>query len=50
MRLLGDRPNVHLIEPRDYLPFVHLMERSTLIVTDSGGLQEEAPRSASRCW
>jgi UDP-N-acetylglucosamine 2-epimerase len=43
MRLLGDRPNVHLIEPQDYLPFVHLMERSTLIVTDSGGLQEEAP-------
>ena len=43
MRLLGDRPGVHLIEPQDYLPFVHLMERSTLIVTDSGGLQEEAP-------
>ena len=43
MRLLGDRPDIHLIEPQDYLPFVHLMERSTLIVTDSGGLQEEAP-------
>jgi len=42
-RLLGDRPNVHLIEPQDYLPFVHLMDRSYLILTDSGGIQEEAP-------
>ena len=43
MRLLGDRPDVHLIEPLDYLPFVYLMERVHLIVTDSGGIQEEAP-------
>jgi UDP-N-acetylglucosamine 2-epimerase (non-hydrolysing) len=35
--------NVHLIEPVDYLPFVYLMERSHLIITDSGGVQEEAP-------
>jgi UDP-N-acetylglucosamine 2-epimerase (non-hydrolysing) len=42
-RLLQDRPNVRLIEPVDYLPFVHLMNRSTLIITDSGGVQEEAP-------
>ncbi|MEH3086151.1 MAG: UDP-N-acetylglucosamine 2-epimerase (non-hydrolyzing) [Xylophilus ampelinus] len=35
--------NVHLIEPVDYLPFVYLMQRSHLIVTDSGGVQEEAP-------
>jgi UDP-N-acetylglucosamine 2-epimerase (non-hydrolysing) len=35
--------NVHLIEPLDYLPFVYLMERSHLIITDSGGVQEEAP-------
>ncbi|MDC7710849.1 non-hydrolyzing UDP-N-acetylglucosamine 2-epimerase [Vogesella indigofera] len=35
--------NVHLIEPEDYLPFVFLMARSTLILTDSGGIQEEAP-------
>ena len=35
--------NVHLIEPLSYLPFVGLMERSTLILTDSGGVQEEAP-------
>ncbi|CAN7339612.1 non-hydrolyzing UDP-N-acetylglucosamine 2-epimerase [Variovorax paradoxus] len=42
-RLLGDVGNVHLIEPLDYLPFVYLMNRSTLILTDSGGIQEEAP-------
>ncbi len=35
--------NVHLIEPVDYLPFVHLMDRAHLIITDSGGVQEEAP-------
>ena len=35
--------NVHLIEPQSYLPFVALMNRSTLILTDSGGVQEEAP-------
>jgi len=42
-RLLGQVGNVHLIEPQDYLPFVYLMDRSTLILTDSGGIQEEAP-------
>lgn len=42
-RILGAVPNVHLIEPLDYLPFVHLMNMSHLIVTDSGGIQEEAP-------
>lgn len=35
--------NIHLIEPLPYLPFVALMERATLILTDSGGIQEEAP-------
>lgn len=35
--------NIHLIEPVDYLPFVYLMNRSHLIITDSGGVQEEAP-------
>lgn len=35
--------NVHLIDPVDYLPFVYLMSRSHLIITDSGGVQEEAP-------
>jgi len=40
---LSGRANIHLIEPQDYLPFVWLMKRSTLILTDSGGVQEEAP-------
>lgn len=42
-RILGDAPAVHLIAPQDYLPFVWLMNRAHLIVTDSGGVQEEAP-------
>jgi UDP-N-acetylglucosamine 2-epimerase (non-hydrolysing) len=41
--ILGGRGGIHLIEPEDYLPFVYLMNRSTLIITDSGGIQEEAP-------
>lgn len=41
--LLTGISNVHLIEPQDYLPFVYLMNRSYLILTDSGGIQEEAP-------
>jgi UDP-N-acetylglucosamine 2-epimerase (non-hydrolysing) len=41
--LLSGLQNVHLIEPLAYLPFVALMERSTLVLTDSGGIQEEAP-------
>lgn len=40
---LGGLPNVHLIAPLDYLPFVYLMERADIILTDSGGVQEEAP-------
>ena len=42
-RLLKGIDNVHLIAPLDYLPFVHLMSRSHIILTDSGGIQEEAP-------
>lgn len=42
-RLLAKRPNILLIEPQDYLPFVYLMQRAYLILTDSGGIQEEAP-------
>lgn len=42
-RLLSDVSNVHLIPPQDYLPFVYLMNRSYLVLTDSGGIQEEAP-------
>ena len=42
-RILQGVTNVHLIEPQDYLPFVYLMTRSYIILTDSGGIQEEAP-------
>lgn len=44
-RILGARKgrNVHLIEPQPYLPFISLMDRAYLILTDSGGVQEEAP-------
>ena len=42
-RLLSGCDNVHLIPPQDYLPFVYLMTKSYLILTDSGGIQEEAP-------
>ena len=41
--LLGDCRNVHLIEPQDYLPFVWLLDGCDLVITDSGGIQEEAP-------
>jgi UDP-N-acetylglucosamine 2-epimerase (non-hydrolysing) len=40
---LGRLPSVHLLPPQDYLPFVYLMNRAHLILTDSGGVQEEAP-------
>ncbi|VTP82692.1 UDP-N-acetylglucosamine 2-epimerase [Leclercia adecarboxylata] len=42
-RILGHVENVILIEPQDYLPFVWLMNHAWLILTDSGGIQEEAP-------
>jgi UDP-N-acetylglucosamine 2-epimerase (non-hydrolysing) len=41
--LLGNMPNIHLIDPLGYLPFVALMNRAKIILTDSGGIQEEAP-------
>ncbi|MFQ5971599.1 MAG: non-hydrolyzing UDP-N-acetylglucosamine 2-epimerase [Alphaproteobacteria bacterium] len=43
MTMLGGRPRIHLIDPLDYVPFVYLMSSSALILTDSGGIQEEAP-------
>lgn len=42
-RILSHVPNIHLLEPLDYLPFVYLMVRCTFVLTDSGGVQEEAP-------
>jgi UDP-N-acetylglucosamine 2-epimerase (non-hydrolysing) len=42
-RLLGSAEHITLLPPMDYLPLVHLMKRATLILTDSGGIQEEAP-------
>lgn len=42
-RILADISNVHLIEPQQYLPFIYLMNRAHIILTDSGGIQEEAP-------
>ncbi len=42
-RILSDSPQIFLVDPLDYLPFVYLMSLSYLIITDSGGVQEEAP-------
>ncbi|MGZ9898567.1 non-hydrolyzing UDP-N-acetylglucosamine 2-epimerase [Shewanella gaetbuli] len=42
-RILKGVDNVHLVEPQDYLPFVYLMNQAHIILTDSGGIQEEAP-------
>lgn len=42
-RILGDVPRIHLIDPLPYPDTAHLMARSTLVITDSGGIQEEAP-------
>lgn len=41
--MLANVRNVHLVEPMDYLPFVYLMSRCRFVITDSGGIQEEAP-------
>ncbi len=40
---MGDRQNIHLIEPLDYKPFANLLNKAYIILTDSGGIQEEAP-------
>jgi UDP-N-acetylglucosamine 2-epimerase len=42
-RILGNRPRLVLLPPLEYVPFVALMQRAELILTDSGGIQEEAP-------
>lgn len=41
-RILGGSENINLIKPLDYLPFIYLMSKSSIIITDSGGIQEEA--------
>ena len=41
--MLSNQPNIHLIPPQDYLSFIYLIKRSHIILTDSGGIQEEAP-------
>ncbi|MEO1617085.1 MAG: UDP-N-acetylglucosamine 2-epimerase (non-hydrolyzing) [Planctomycetota bacterium] len=45
--LLGGKPNIHLVPPADYPEFVWLMDRATVVLTDSGGVQEEAPSLGS---
>jgi UDP-N-acetylglucosamine 2-epimerase (non-hydrolysing) len=42
-RILGGHPRIHLVGPLSYAPFVWLMDRATIVLTDSGGVQEEAP-------
>ena len=42
-RILANKENIYLIDPLDYLPFVYLLNQSYLVITDSGGIQEEAP-------
>jgi UDP-N-acetylglucosamine 2-epimerase (non-hydrolysing) len=46
--LRGKASNVRLVQPLDYLPFVHLMNQATLLLTDSGGIQEEGPSLGKR--
>jgi UDP-N-acetylglucosamine 2-epimerase (non-hydrolysing) len=41
--MLSSVDNIYLIEPQQYLPFIYLMSRAHIILTDSGGIQEEAP-------
>jgi len=48
--LLQDIPNVHLIAPLEYLPFVYLMQRSYFVITDSGGCKKKLPVLENRFW
>ena len=41
-RMMDGQPSIHLLEPLEYLPLVHLLKRSWMVLTDSGGIQEEA--------
>jgi len=42
-QMLGNHPHIHLIPPIDYLDLVNLLEKAYIVVTDSGGIQEEGP-------
>jgi UDP-N-acetylglucosamine 2-epimerase (non-hydrolysing) len=42
-QILGGEERIYLVSPLDYVPFVHLLKRSAVVLTDSGGIQEEAP-------
>ena len=46
--MLSGQERIHLLPPLEYDQFIHLLARSTLVLTDSGGLQEEGPVLASR--
>ncbi len=48
--LLGNHPRIQLTQPLAYQPFVHLMDRATIVLSDSGGVQEERPHLASQYW
>lgn len=48
--MLGSHPRVRLLSPQDYVPFVHLLSRSHLVLTDSGGVQEEASALGVACF
>jgi UDP-N-acetylglucosamine 2-epimerase (non-hydrolysing) len=41
--ILGNNPSVHILPPLEYLPFIHLLSQCYFVITDSGGMQEEAP-------
>jgi UDP-N-acetylglucosamine 2-epimerase (non-hydrolysing) len=43
LSILGEQKNICLLEPIDYIPFIYLMSHASIIITDSGGIQEEAP-------
>ena len=45
--MLGKHPNIHLVDPLDYHSFIYLLDRATIAISDSGGIQEEAPSLAT---
>jgi UDP-N-acetylglucosamine 2-epimerase (non-hydrolysing) len=49
-QILGNQPNITLLPPLDYLPLVTLLQKASLVLTDSGGIQEEAPSLGKPYW